>query len=854
MLKHLTSWGTCKCGLQCPVDIDKVFNFDLSVPTGGELPCTGSCERGPRRDRQQEPDRPVQQGAVLYDQQKVNGIVSHDVQEVNNSVSHDQQELDRNKSHDHQEVFKTGSQDRQEVAMPNHHSHVSTFPSHEVDNLSRDLDVQTGTNVTVWTQISSHDVQEIKIGSLDGDQGGSCSDSDKKPYSDDLLDGSKLWQKSDFNNIKMDDFTVGSLNLDKYVSDSHEKQIIEDVKTSLLSHQVDQTDLHGVQKSSEDDKDKLVLDKPLSTQDDTRTRKAAEETCTQYLSHTQTNAASKSVVQLVDYGYDADSDSGQSIDDNHSAGYSNILANTNASAKAPVIIGESDSNLLVQSMENYRGIDSDGTDSISDDADRKPQRVRDDSLVEQADVLELSVVGHESSDGSLTATLSCDEALVVDGKILDKLSPPLDSSLALLHQDTKPDVKSPSHTVSQHESNNTVKKGMHDMEDKSSLQSERVHDSPVGVVDNLNQSFHSESHHASLSPVSSDQVYSSTPLLCAPNSSTMSTSMLTTPEGQLDLALATDIVELILNSNPLHDLISSNPLCSNLELLATTSISALPTSDHVSHPQSARTTDATNPCTSLPEAAFLSDTSTTVPKEVKNVTMKGTVEFSGELSGKATSDEKSEQKSEAGIKRKQKPKNIPIPKRSEDGRESVSTPSTVSSDCTLSSLNSSDERLKAVQQDSPVSTFPESLHVSVDLAVLPERKKILQKAKWSAILTTPVRTLRERKSTGKKSTLTVTSTMIKSDRRQQEPKSTPSPSSPPSPVPPLSVNRFKVGDVVWSKFSYWDLWPCQIKNHIDIKQAEPGHDQVCSLFVCTDSTTLLVSKSYFNCIACILVN
>ena len=177
----------------------------------------------------------------------------------------------------------------------------------------------------------------------------------------------------------------------------------------------------------------------------------------------------------------------------------------------------------------------------------------------------------------------------------------------------------------------------------------------------------------------------------------------------------------------------------------------------------------------------------------------------------------------------QKPESITIPKNNEGRRESVSTPSTVSSDCTLSSLNSSDERLKAVQLDSPVSTFPESLQISVDLAVLPERKKILQKAKWAAILTTPVRNLRERKTTNKKSTLIVTSSIIKSDRKRQEPKPVSPPSSPP-PASPLSEGKFKVGDVVWSKFSYWDLWPCQIKHHADIKQAEPGPDQVFSLF------------------------
>ena len=44
VLKHLTSWGTCKCGLQCPVDIDIVFSFNRNVPTGHELPSpTGSC-------------------------------------------------------------------------------------------------------------------------------------------------------------------------------------------------------------------------------------------------------------------------------------------------------------------------------------------------------------------------------------------------------------------------------------------------------------------------------------------------------------------------------------------------------------------------------------------------------------------------------------------------------------------------------------------------------------------------------------------------------------------------------------------------------------------------------------------
>ena len=269
-------------------------------------------------------------------------------------------------------------------------------------------------------------------------------------------------------------------------------------------------------------------------------------------------------------------------------------------------------------------------------------------------------------------------------------------------------------------------------------------------------------------------------------------------------------------------------------------LTSVPTCIPVPVPQISSTADITNSCALPPEVTSLSDTPNTMPEssqKVTNVAMEGAaketaVEKASEISGNIESDRQLGHKPLAENKEAreiQKPESITIPKNDEGRRESVSTPSTVSSDCTLSSLNSSDERLKAVQLDSPVSTFPESLQISVDLAVLPERKKILQKAKWAAILTTPVRNLRERKATNKKSTLIVTSSIIKSDRKRQEPKPVSPPSSPP-PASPLSEGKFKVGDVVWSKFSYWDLWPCQIKHHADIKQAEPGPDQVFSLF------------------------
>ena len=127
---------------------------------------------------------------------------------------------------------------------------------------------------------------------------------------------------------------------------------------------------------------------------------------------------------------------------------------------------------------------------------------------------------------------------------------------------------------------------------------------------------------------------------------------------------------------------------------------------------------------------------------------------------------------------------------------------------------------KNVDDDIPISTFPAALKLSIDLAVLPQKKRVIQKAKWAALLTTPVPVLRERKK-AEKTTVTVQSTIIKSDRKPTA-KSIPKKQLQLSPV----NSQYKVGDNLWSKFSYWDLWPCKIILHSDVDQPEPTPDQV----------------------------
>ena len=133
--------------------------------------------------------------------------------------------------------------------------------------------------------------------------------------------------------------------------------------------------------------------------------------------------------------------------------------------------------------------------------------------------------------------------------------------------------------------------------------------------------------------------------------------------------------------------------------------------------------------------------------------------------------------------------------------------------------------------DGPVTTFPAALTLSIDLSALPQKRKVLQRAKWAALLTTPVPILRERKKSIRP-TVTVKSTVIKSDR-------TATTKGIPIPIPipkkqqkmPANADQHKVGDVVWSKFSYWDLWPCKIILHSDVDQPIPTPDQVKTLMM-----------------------
>ena len=118
--------------------------------------------------------------------------------------------------------------------------------------------------------------------------------------------------------------------------------------------------------------------------------------------------------------------------------------------------------------------------------------------------------------------------------------------------------------------------------------------------------------------------------------------------------------------------------------------------------------------------------------------------------------------------------------------------------------------------DRAANAFPSALKLSIDLSVLPQKKKVLQRAKWATLLTTPVPVLRERKRPIKKSTVTVKSTIIQSNR----------PSPKKQPQEPDSGNQHTIGDVLWSKFSYWDPWPCKIIVHSDVDQPEPPPDQV----------------------------
>ena len=123
----------------------------------------------------------------------------------------------------------------------------------------------------------------------------------------------------------------------------------------------------------------------------------------------------------------------------------------------------------------------------------------------------------------------------------------------------------------------------------------------------------------------------------------------------------------------------------------------------------------------------------------------------------------------------------------------------------------------------PVNAFPSALKLSIDLSVLPHKKKILQRAKWANLLTTPVPVLRERKRT-LKSTVTVKSTLIKSDRKPGAKNS--SPRKQRQVYISDNDNQHGIGEVVWSKFSYWDPWPCKIILHSDVDQLEPPIDQV----------------------------
>ena len=116
-----------------------------------------------------------------------------------------------------------------------------------------------------------------------------------------------------------------------------------------------------------------------------------------------------------------------------------------------------------------------------------------------------------------------------------------------------------------------------------------------------------------------------------------------------------------------------------------------------------------------------------------------------------------------------------------------------------------------------VSTFPDALKLSIELSVLPQKRKVLQRAKWATLLTTSVPVLRERRRPVK-STVTIKSTVIKSDRK-------PTTNSPKKQLSE-SGNQHQVGEVLWSKFSYWDPWPCQIILHSDVDQPEPPPDQV----------------------------
>jgi len=130
--------------------------------------------------------------------------------------------------------------------------------------------------------------------------------------------------------------------------------------------------------------------------------------------------------------------------------------------------------------------------------------------------------------------------------------------------------------------------------------------------------------------------------------------------------------------------------------------------------------------------------------------------------------------------------------------------------------------------DTPVNTFPAALKLSINLSVLPQKKKVLQRAKWAALLTTPLPILRERKRPPK-STVTVKSTVIKSDGRKGTPKK--------QPQLTATGSQHKIGDVMWCKFSHWDLWPCQIILHTDVNQPEPTPDQVITVNVSTFAIT-----------------
>ena len=132
-----------------------------------------------------------------------------------------------------------------------------------------------------------------------------------------------------------------------------------------------------------------------------------------------------------------------------------------------------------------------------------------------------------------------------------------------------------------------------------------------------------------------------------------------------------------------------------------------------------------------------------------------------------------------------------------------------------------------------VNVFPSALKLSIDLSVLPHKKKVLQRAKWATLLTTPVPVLRERKRT-LKSTVTVKSTLVKSDRKPTTKSG--SPKKQREAYISDSVSQHDIGEVVWSKFSHWDPWPCKIILHSDVEQLEPPIDQVnynqCILWDC----------------------